>query len=681
MRLVAQPTSFQMTGDSITINTPQSIQYQNLVVNNHNKILALGASGTNVNIQNHIIDITNGVGNNVGFTYNFDSLATGSNWGNIASYYEDRVTVMQFNFWAGLNYFNGLNILSLDVNTGEGWIRGLNGYTHHFSGDFAIDNANRVLMVATPRFANTPNVFDTYFLDSNGETIWKKGFRLIDTSYTSYDLLVQNVESHPSGNYFISGQFQDYNETGLDEGFILKVDSMGNHLSWKKILDHEIDQLYINALGEIYLLGKSIEDYPFTDNAENAVLIKLDENLNEVWTKVYHAENFEFSDVKLSVADDGSVMLGYSTFGAFPVILAKLNSDGEILWEKGYPFYQPQLDVMKDGSLLMLTNFHFNAMNETSFFQIMVKTDSLGNLPNCETFPTCLESTIINTNFGEFQIDTFFINDLDDFGLLLEPFEVQHENFCDIPPPPNPEFNFPDTICINSCETSTDIYNFFAHGIEWKLESQNVNVLLQDSLNFDYCFSEAGDYVLTQTVWFLGCAYSFEKNIFVKDLDISITPDFVLCNDFPVELSVESEVPLAEYLWNTGATSSTIEIEEIGEYYIEVSDGICVDADTINFMKLADESCPLNLTIPNVFTPDGDGLNDTFGPVAGEYYELERIIIFNRWGQKIYDGKIAWDGNDGSKPCPSDVFIYRMAYLNLLNGRVEEVIGEVTLVR
>jgi hypothetical protein len=97
MRLVAQPTSFQIIGDST------SIFHQNIVVNNHENILALAVSGTTDNFQNHIIDITNGVGNNIGFTYNFDSFATGSNVDNIASYYEDRVTVMQFLFIAGLN--------------------------------------------------------------------------------------------------------------------------------------------------------------------------------------------------------------------------------------------------------------------------------------------------------------------------------------------------------------------------------------------------------------------------------------------------------------------------------------------------------------------------------------------------------------------------------------------------
>jgi len=449
----------------------------------------------------------------------------------------------------------------------------------------------------------------------------------------------------------------------------------------EKIISHQLTEIHVDAFGDIYLLGKTQEEYPFTENEENTVLLKLDKDLNEIWTKVYHAENFEFSRVTMNVGNDGNNYLGYSTFGAFPVILAELNPEGEIVWEKGYPFYEPEIDVMPNGSLLMLTQQHFDVNNNLFPQTIIAKTDSIGDFENCEIFPACLDATNIQTEFADFQVDTFTIDDLDFIDVFVEPIDFGFTDFCDIPPPPNTEFDFPDTICINSCETSFDTYNYFAHGIEWKLENQDVNVLLENSLDFEYCFSQAGEYVLTQTVWFLGCAYSFEKYIFVKDLAISITPNYVLCNDFPVELSVESTVPLSNFLWNSGATTSTIEIEEVGEYYIEVSDGICVDSDTINFVKMADESCPLNLKIPNVFTPDGDGLNDTFGPLDGEYYELERIVIFNRWGGKMYDDKNAWDGKYENKPCLSDVYVYRIEYLNLLNDRLEEVVGEVTLIR
>jgi gliding motility-associated-like protein len=58
------------------------------------------------------------------------------------------------------------------------------------------------------------------------------------------------------------------------------------------------------------------------------------------------------------------------------------------------------------------------------------------------------------------------------------------------------------------------------------------------------------------------------------------------------------------------------------------------------------EGC-FNYDLPNIFTPNGDGFNDVFRPVQMENIEKAHIIIFNRWGNTIYettDPAINWDG-------------------------------------
>ena len=677
-----QLTSFQIIPDIDTVS------YSELLVNEANKISSLG-HGSLQNGRFYLIeDIEYGQGIKEGYKFWTNPLMR-VGVRRKANYSNNRVTAIHHPF--GLispNYFYGLNIFNFDYLTEQAWMKVDNNNRYRLEADFDVDTLNNIYAVVNPKediiFPYLVHKFHSFFLDSTGTTVWKKGYKLTDPTIDEYWITAKEVVSHPDGFFYTLGQFgtENFLDSQPDEEFIFKTDLLGNPIAWKRILSHQLTEIHIDAFGDIYLLGKTQEDYPFTENEENAVLVKLDKDFNEIWTKVYHAESFEFSRVTMSVAGDGNVYLGYSTFEAFPVILAKLNPDGEILWEKGYPFYDPKIDVMPNGSLLMVTKQHLDVDNNIFTQSIIAKTDSLGDFDNCAIFPTCLDATNIQTEFADFQVDTFTIVDLEFMDVFVEPLDFGFTDFCDNPTPPNPTFNFPDTVCNNSCEISYDTFNKFAHGIEWKLEGQDVNVLLQDSLNFEYCFSEVGDYVLTQTIWFLGCAYSFEKNIVVKEeLEISITPDSVWCNNFPVELSVESTDSLSEFLWSTGATTSTIQIEEAGEYSIEATDGICTETDMIDFVKLVDETCPLDLTIPNVFTPDGDGLNDFFAPVEGEYYELKRIIIFNRWGQKIYDGKTAWDGNCEKNPCTSDVFVYRIEYLNLLNDRVEEVVGDVTLVR
>lgn len=66
------------------------------------------------------------------------------------------------------------------------------------------------------------------------------------------------------------------------------------------------------------------------------------------------------------------------------------------------------------------------------------------------------------------------------------------------------------------------------------------------------------------------------------------------------------------------------------------------------------------LFIPNAFTPNGDGLNDTFG-VSGEAIKEFHLKIFNRWGEVIYESnnvKDRWDGTYMGEKVPEGTYIY-----------------------
>ena len=75
------------------------------------------------------------------------------------------------------------------------------------------------------------------------------------------------------------------------------------------------------------------------------------------------------------------------------------------------------------------------------------------------------------------------------------------------------------------------------------------------------------------------------------------------------------------------------------------------------------DNCP-QYTLPNVFTPNGDGKNDFFTPILPyRYIKSIDINIYNRWGQIMFhtiNPMINWNGNDQSsgKPCPDGVYYY-----------------------
>lgn len=67
------------------------------------------------------------------------------------------------------------------------------------------------------------------------------------------------------------------------------------------------------------------------------------------------------------------------------------------------------------------------------------------------------------------------------------------------------------------------------------------------------------------------------------------------------------------------------------------------------------------ITVPNAFSPNGDGLNDTWSPQQIDNYPGAVISIFNRFGVKLYGGHardIAWDGTYKGSPLPVGMYYY-----------------------
>jgi len=89
--------------------------------------------------------------------------------------------------------------------------------------------------------------------------------------------------------------------------------------------------------------------------------------------------------------------------------------------------------------------------------------------------------------------------------------------------------------------------------------------------------------------------------------------------------------------------------------------------------------------VPNSFTPNQDGINDTFQPM-GQVIQLESydLQIFDRWGESIYASKdpaSGWDGSAGGKTVPEGVYVYRAYAIDAIKKDVYEIFGHVTLFR
>jgi gliding motility-associated-like protein len=91
----------------------------------------------------------------------------------------------------------------------------------------------------------------------------------------------------------------------------------------------------------------------------------------------------------------------------------------------------------------------------------------------------------------------------------------------------------------------------------------------------------------------------------------------------------------------------------------------------IDYSKLL-EVLDYFIEIPNVFTPNGDQLNDTFFPKFRFIRNLE-LQIMNKWGELIYRSTrlddVGWDGTVSGQEAPEGLYVYKIKY-QVPDGRV-----------
>ena len=136
------------------------------------------------------------------------------------------------------------------------------------------------------------------------------------------------------------------------------------------------------------------------------------------------------------------------------------------------------------------------------------------------------------------------------------------------------------------------------------------------------------------------------------------------------------------YLWFDGNTSSSNTLGDSGTYWVQITD-ICKSYTDTFSLEVVDCNC--KITVPNVFTPNGDGLNETFYPVVSCELDDFRLYIFNRWGKLLFetqDQHQSWDATYEGKPVPDGVYFYLIEYVHLhTSAKMRHITGSVTVLR
>ncbi len=133
------------------------------------------------------------------------------------------------------------------------------------------------------------------------------------------------------------------------------------------------------------------------------------------------------------------------------------------------------------------------------------------------------------------------------------------------------------------------------------------------------------------------------------------------------------------YEWNTGDQSDSIDANEPGKYSVAVKYYNCQEKDSINLIAT---DCEVRMNMPNIFTPNSDGLNELFRPINYNYINTGSLQVFNRWGNRVYEGDlfVGWNGKHQGANAPTGPYYYTIIYSDMKNRKHHDK-GIVTIAR
>lgn len=169
-------------------------------------------------------------------------------------------------------------------------------------------------------------------------------------------------------------------------------------------------------------------------------------------------------------------------------------------------------------------------------------------------------------------------------------------------------------------------------------------------------------------------------------IGVSAEPDLILVGGSTV---LTATPPGFDYTWSptTGVdfpnnSETTASPESTTTYTVVISDGECVYIESVT-VRVVELICgPPSIYVPNAFTPNGDGNNDQLF-VRGNFITDLYFVIYNRWGEKVFETRTlaeGWDGTYKGRDADPAVFVY---YLEALCEGGEEYFekGNITLIR
>ncbi len=166
-----------------------------------------------------------------------------------------------------------------------------------------------------------------------------------------------------------------------------------------------------------------------------------------------------------------------------------------------------------------------------------------------------------------------------------------------------------------------------------------------------------------------------------QELIVNSYGDSVCFGDIDGNIRVEVVQGVApyNYLWETEETTPNLTNLGEGVYQVIVKDANnCIK--NIDVVIFTTEICNYHVFLPNIFSPNGDGINDKLF-VRGKGFESLEFYIYDRWGNKMFqttDKEKGWDGTNAGKKVAAGVYVYYVS-VKYFDGSVITKEGNVSV--
>lgn len=244
------------------------------------------------------------------------------------------------------------------------------------------------------------------------------------------------------------------------------------------------------------------------------------------------------------------------------------------------------------------------------------------------------------------------------------------------PPPICPKQVSGFTVSLANC-TDTSAFT-------WKLNGQVVAVTEEPF--WETSELQTGDIVTVECSCFTVCPQQLTSQsgpFVVEDLFVDAGPDQVIASGGSTMLSGTTNG--TSFSWSPASTLGsptslqTIAIPPVTTtYFLTASSANCTLSDDV-VITVGGE-----FVIPGSFSPNGDGINDTWVITGLDNYPNAKVQVFNRWGQEIisvvgYGGPKTWDGTNNGEPVTDGTYFYT---IDLVDGKDKKpMTGYVTVLR